>query len=50
MSGIEEWILLATAHIAFPPDRKPVSSRCAMQGSKFRIDELNRVNIRQTGS
>ena len=25
MSGIEEWILLATAHIAFPPDRKPVA-------------------------
>ncbi len=25
MSGIEEWILLSTAHIAFPPDRKPVA-------------------------
>ena len=25
MRGIEEWILLATAHIAFPPDRKPVA-------------------------
>ena len=25
MSGIEGWILLATAHIAFPPDRKPVA-------------------------
>ena len=25
MSGIEEWIILSTAHIAFPPDRKPVA-------------------------
>ena len=25
MSGIEEWIALSTAHIAFPPDRKPVA-------------------------
>ena len=25
MSGIEEWIVLSTAHIAFPPDRKPVA-------------------------